>query len=152
IHLIVDSVYELPVAYSVTKASVPDINEAHHLMENIEESQPFILEKAEVMSGDKGYDDTKLIEHLWDTHEIKPVMDIRDMWKDGESTRLLGDHTNVVHNYKGNVFCYCPVTGKKREMANGGFEKDRKTLKKLCPAKQYGITCDGADECPIAQG
>lgn len=37
-------------------------------------------------------------------------------------------------------------------MANGGFEKDRGTLKKLCPAKQYGLTCEGAAECPEAQG
>src|SRR5690625_2561312 len=37
LHLIVDSVYELPVAYSVTKASVPDINEAHNLLGKIEE-------------------------------------------------------------------------------------------------------------------
>src|SRR5690625_5289858 len=37
-------------------------------------------------------------------------------------------------------------------MANGGLEKDRKTLKKLCPAKQYGLTCEGAAECPVIQG
>src|SRR5690625_1574594 len=37
LHLIVDSAYELPVAYSVTKASVPDINEAHNLLGKIEE-------------------------------------------------------------------------------------------------------------------
>ena len=35
-------------------------------------------------------------------------------------------------------------TGAQREVCVGGFEKDRKkhgTLKKLCPAKQYGIEC-----------
>jgi len=36
-------------------------------------------------------------------------------------------------------------------MANGGFEKDRNTLKKLCPAKQYGIICQGQEICPVAQ-
>lgn len=152
IHLIVDSVYELPMAYSVTKASVPDINAAHDLLKDIERNQPSLLENAETMSGDRGYDDTKLNVTLWDDHDIKPVIDIRDMWKDGEETRLLGDHENVVHNFKGNVYCHCPVTGKQREMANGGFEQDRDTLKKLCPAKQYGLHCEGAAECPIAQG
>jgi hypothetical protein len=39
-----------------------------------------------------------------------------------------------------------------REMANGGFEKDRNTLKKICPAKQYGITCQGQGTCPVVQG
>lgn len=152
LHLIIDSNYELPVAYSVTKASVPDINEAHHLLDDIQENQPYILENAESMQADKGYDDTKLYVRLWDSHKIKPVIDIRNMWKDGESTRLLGDWENVTYNVKGNVYCHCPLTGKEREMANGGFEKDRNTLKKLCPAKQYGIHCEGAAECPVIQG
>ncbi len=63
-----------------------------------------------------------------------------------------GDYKNVVHNFKGNVYCHCTVSNKQREMANGRFEKDRGTLKKLCPAKQYGLTCEGAAECPVAQG
>ncbi|MCJ7843686.1 transposase, partial [Lederbergia sp. NSJ-179] len=89
IHLIVDSTYELPMAYSVTKASVPDINAAHDLLDEIEKNRPSLLEQAEEMSGDRGYDDTKLIVKLWDDHGIKPVIDIRNMWKDGEETRLL---------------------------------------------------------------
>jgi len=152
IHLIVDSIYELPVAYSVTNASVPDINEAHNLLDEIEKTQSILLENAETMSGDKGYDDTELNMRLWDDYDIKSVIDIRNMWKDGEETRLLGDYDNVVHNYKGNVYCHCPLTGKQREMTNGGFEKDRNALKKLCPAKQYGLTCAGAEECPVRQG
>ena len=152
LHLIVDSVYELPVAYSVTKASVPDINAAHDLLDEIEKDRPSLLQRAEEMSGDRGYDDTKLHVRLWDDHGIKPVIDIRNMWKDGEETRLLGDYKNVVHDFKGSVYCYCPVSNKLREMANGGFEKDRNTLKKLCPARQYGIDCEGAHKCPVAQG
>lgn len=152
IHLIIDAVYELPVTYSVTKASVPDINEAHELLDKLEESQPSVLEKAEELSGDRGYDDTKLFVRLWDNDGIKPVIDIRNMWKDGDTTRLLGDLENVVYNYKGNVFCHCPKTGVQREMPNGGFEKDRHTLKKRCPAQQYGLTCAGQDQCPVRQG
>ena len=34
-------------------------------------------------------------------------------------------------------------------MANGGFEKDRGTLKYLCPAKQYGFNCKGCKKCPV---
>jgi hypothetical protein len=37
-------------------------------------------------------------------------------------------------------------------MCNGGFEKDRNMLKKLCPAKQYGVECKGQAQCPVAQG
>ena len=40
-------------------------------------------------------------------------------------------------------------------MCVGGFEKDRKergTLKKLCPAKHYGIECKYMNQCQIKQG
>jgi hypothetical protein len=74
------------------------------------------------------------------------------MWKDGEEEHLLSGRTKVTYNYKGNVYCYCPKTNTKREMANGGFEKDRNTLKKLCPASHYGITCKGQALCKVAQG
>ena len=152
LHLIVDATYELPVMFSLTKASEPDINEAHRLMKRMGEEQPALWETAETIAADKGYDDTKLVTTLWDQHQIKPVIDIRNCWKDGEETRLLSGKTNVVYNYKGNVYCVCPVTGTQREMACGGFEKDRNTLKKLCPAKQYGIECKGQAQCPVAQG
>jgi len=32
---------------------------------------------------------------------------------------------------------------KRREMVPGGFEKDRETLRYLCPAKYYGTECQG---------
>lgn len=152
LHLVVDATYELPVAYKVTKASASDTREGHALLEQMEEKQPDILRIAETWTGDKGYDDTKLIEKCWDQYQIKPVIDIRNMWKDGEETHLLSGKTNVTYNYKGNVYCYCSETNTRREMANGGFEKDRNTLKKLCPAKQYGIICQGQAVCPVAQG
>jgi len=150
--LIFDAAYELPVMFIVTNASESDINEAHRMLMQMEKKQPAVLETAETMAADKAYDDTKLITTLWDQYQIKPVIDIRNCWKDGEETRLLTGKTNVVYNYKGNVYCVCPETGKQREMGNGGFEKDRNTLKKLCPAKQYGIECKGAAQCPVAQG
>jgi len=61
---------------------------------------------------------------------------------------------NYIKSY-GTVFCYCMKTGERREMCVGGFEKDRKkqgTLKKLCPAKQYGLKCKYIDECTVKQG
>ena len=152
LHLIVDATVELPILFTVTKASEPDINEAHRLLEQMAQRQPEILQAAETLAADKGYDDTKLIKKCWDQHQIKPMIDIRNMWKDGDKTRLLSGRENVAYNFKGNVYCFCPETGTQREMANGGFEKDRNTLKKLCPAKQYGIECKGQAQCPVAQG
>lgn len=152
LHLIVDSNYELPVAYSVTRASVPDINEAHRMIDKLAEDRPEILNGCETMEADRGYDDGKLIVKLYDQYRIKPVIDIRNCWKDGEQTKQLPGFDDVVYNYKGNVYCYCEKTLEMREMCVGGFEKDRRTLKKLCPAKQYRICCQSMETCKVKQG
>lgn len=152
IHLIVDATHELPVTFHVTKASQAEAPRAHKLLAEMAQTQPEILKNCEVFLGDRGYDDGKLITLLWDKYQIKPVIDIRNMWKDSDKTRLLGKHSNVVHDYRGNIFCHCPETGTQRSMAYGGFEKDRATLKYRCPAKHYGITCKGRDSCPVAGG
>jgi len=152
LHLIIDATYELPIAFHVTKASKSESPQAHKLLGEMAQTQPEIIKACELFLGDKGYDDGKLITLLWDEYRIKPVIDIRNHWRDGEKTRLLGEHTNVVHDYQGNVYCYCPETGKQRDMAYGGFEKDRGTLKYRCPAKHYGINCKGVNVCPVASG
>jgi len=152
LHLVVDATYELPIAFKVTKASAADISEGHALLNQIEQKQAEILKAAETLAADKGYDDTKLIIKLWDDHAIKPVIDIRNCWKDGEKTKVLEGRENVVYDYKGTVSCVCPQTGKQREMANGGFEKSRNTLKKLCPAKQMDLECAGQAQCQVRQG
>lgn len=152
LHLIVDAVYELPVSFSVTKASVNDINEGHKLIDKLAEEQPEVMDRCEVLIADKGYDDTKLVMKLWDEHQVKPVIDIRNMWRDGERTRLLTGKENIVYDYKGTVFCYCPETNKRMEMAFGGFEKDREALKYRCPAQHYGIECKGMDQCCVTGG
>jgi hypothetical protein len=154
LHLIVDSTYELPVHYRVTRASNPEVKEAHGMIEDLNTTHPTLLRRCEKFTGDRGFDDTKLIVKLWDTYGIKPVIDIRNMWQDPDDTRLLGDHSNVCYDYKGTVYCYCPASPKKveREMPYGGFEKDRGTLKYRCPAQHYGITCRGIKSCPVASG
>lgn len=103
-------------------------------------------------AADKAYDDTKLIVKLWDDYRIKSVVDIRNMWKDGDATRLLTGKENIVYNYSGIVYCHCPGTSKRMEMAFGGFEKDRETLKYRCPAKHYGLECKGMKMCSAIGG
>lgn len=152
IHLLVDATYELPVAWTVTKASTADITEGPHLLETLHTHHLALLSSTAVLTADRGHDDTKFLTLCWDTYHIKPVIGIRNMWKIAEPTRPLPGYMNVTYNYCGQVFCHCPVTGVEREMTNGGFEKDRDTLKKGCPAQRAGVTCPGAAECPVAQG
>lgn len=95
------------------------------------------------------YDDSKLVTKLWEEYQIKPVIDIRNQWKDREETKQVKGQEDIVYDYKGKVSCYCSETGIKREMAYGGFEKDRDTLKYRCPARHYGLKCKGIDTCPV---
>ena len=145
--LVADTQYELPVAYSVTEASRSELKEAEELVEE----NPDIFERCRVLTADRGYDSGPFIEKLWEENGIKSVIDIRNFWRDSEDdTRLLGGWPNVVYNYRGEVFCYCPKSGQKREMSFGGFEKDRETLKYRCPSWQYeSVQCAGCEECPV---
>jgi len=151
IHLIVDADHELPVAYEVTKASKSEQPIMYELFDVLEKTQPQIIKNCEYAMGDKGYDGKSLIKKLWDKWGIKSVIDIRNMKKDGESSWQFNslDIKNITYNYKGEVFCYCPQKGNEHLMAFGGFEKERKSLKYLCPAKHYGIECKGRDKCPV---
>lgn len=152
LHLLVDALYELPVAFVVTKASASDVKEGHALIDRLAKEQPALVGRCEALLADKAYDDTKLIVKLWDEHLIKPVIDIRNQWRDGEETRVLAGKENIVYDYRGTVYCYCPRTNKRREMAYGGFEKDRESLKYRCPARHYGLACRGIKQCPAVGG
>lgn len=48
--------------------------------------QLVILMSAEPWAADKDYADDKWIARLWDRHHIKPVIDIRQMWKHAART------------------------------------------------------------------
>ena len=56
-----DATYELPVAFSVTKASVAEAPMAHELLDKLEDSHLKILDRCKYLDADRGYDDGKLI-------------------------------------------------------------------------------------------
>lgn len=147
LHLLVDTTYELPVGYKVTKATRADIEEMLPMAEEAKEKH--FGNDIDTLAGDKAYDSGHHNEALYDKHGIKPVIDIRNHWKDSEETKLLhADRAdNIVYDYKGTVYCYCPVSNERYELAYCGFEKDRKTLKYKCPSSVYGMACRGYDQC-----
>jgi transposase len=151
IHLISDALYELPIAYEVTKASVSEKKVMKSLVKDLSEKEPEIMERAGYFMGDKGFDSEELVSMLWDRYSIKPIIDIRNMWKDKDPTRVLNyvKYPNVCHDYKGTIYCHCPITSEVREMAYKGFEKKRNTLKYQCPKRAYGIACRGAKYCSV---
>jgi hypothetical protein len=148
VHLIVDVVYEMPLGWEVTRASVSDTTRLLPMMEELARKRAWVLERAEDMSGDRGYDSTENNRELQDQWRIKPIIDIRRDWKDGEETRpLFWDRVdNVVTDERGSVFC---VRGESETvpMAFCGFENNRGTLKYRCPAAAYGMECCERSSC-----
>jgi hypothetical protein len=149
LHLIVDANYELPVAFEVTKASTNEIPEGKKLIKQLDDKHPGILGRCEYLAADKGLDDTELNVMLWEQHGIKPLIDIRNCWQDGEKTRQVEGTRNVVYDYQGTVSCYDMRLGYRKPMAYAGFEAERGTLKYRCPARHYGCKCHWKDQCPI---
>lgn len=143
LHLIVDANYELPVAFEITKASRNEIPEAKQLIGRLKQKHPGILARCEYLAADKGLDDTALNVLLWDQHGIKPLIDIRNCWQDGEQTRQVEGPRNVLYDYRGTVSCYDMRLGHRKPMAYAGFESERGTLKYRCPARHYGCKCHG---------
>jgi len=81
--------------------------------------------------------------------ERHPAIDIRAMWKEPDETRVVPGTRNVVYDQQGTVYCHCPKTGCRRQMAYGGFENDRETLKYRCPAIHYKVDCAGRSRCGV---
>jgi len=151
IHLLVDTKYEMPIGYAVTRASASDTKHLLPLVEEVKKKHLEIYRDIDKAAADKGYDSEENCRRLYDEHGMKPVIDIRRMWRDKE-TKLLdpGCADNIVYDEVGTVYCICPKTGEQRSMSYGGFEKDRMALKYICPVKAYGLRCSGSDECEHA--
>ena len=148
LHLMVDSNYELPLAFSVDEASSSDMVNLLPLVDNLSENHPRIYEEVDKASADRGYDSALNKSKLFDEHNIKPIIDTRILKKEDKAQVLFGDKYDVfTFNEKGQVFCHCPKTEEQRELVSCGFEKDRGTLKFRCPAAYYEYECKGREEC-----
>ena len=82
LHLLIDATYELPIAYKVTKASCNEGKVMKNMLSILEKAQEAIITNINYALFDRGYDDEVLIKKLWDTYKIKPIIDIRNLWKD----------------------------------------------------------------------
>ena len=126
LHLIADATYEIPVAFSVTKASNSEQTETKKLLEEIEKVHKEWLEGCSYFLGDKGYDSGSIIRQL-EGKGITPIIDIRNCWKDGEETHQYRD-TNLVYNYKGTVW-YIEEDGSRTELLYRGYDKSTDSLR-----------------------
>lgn len=59
-------------------------------MKNLKQRHPALVEQAQELRADKGYDSEPNNRKLLRDHRVKPLIDIRSMWKEKE-TRLIDD-------------------------------------------------------------
>jgi hypothetical protein len=64
---------------------------------------------------------------------------------------MLAGFENVLYDYRGTVSSVSPKSGTQREMAYGGFERDRMTVKYRCPAQHYCYPCAGVGRCELGK-
>jgi hypothetical protein len=148
LHLLVDVEHEVALAYHVTDTKAGDNEEIEALVEQAEANLP--PDRIETLAYDKAADDIKVHEMLHE-HDIKPVIQNRSCWPDGDAERVLGGRIplHVVHDEAGTIFCCDTVSEPPvlRPMTDMGHEKDRGTLKYRCPARVEGFTCASDEKC-----
>jgi len=160
VHLLVDADYELPLAYTVTRASANDSPQLPKLLEQLDARHPKLLQQARYLSGDKAYDAASHNEALWETYRIKPVIDVRNCWNEQphQPRQLFPQQVDTIfYTAQGHVVCRCrdlPGAGNTPDpltnyepMAYQGFEADRGCLKYRCPAAARGVQCTQRHLC-----
>jgi hypothetical protein len=156
LHLIVDAVFELPVAYDVTRASEADSPHLMPMIESLGEKHPTLHERIETVAADKAYDDGADKAALWDEQEIVALIPPRDCYTNtqGERMRPLDPSRSdtIYIGPTGEVCCRIAPFEKEESKAFAtmefrGFEKDRDTLKFRCPAAAFGLQCRNRAAC-----
>jgi len=126
LHLIVDTKYELPIAYKVTKASNSEKIEMLNMIQEIAKTAPEIILELKYFLADKGYDYTKLIEYL-EEEDITPIIDICNMWQYGEKTKQYRN-TDLVYTYYGEVY-FVADKGEQLKLNYMGYDKNSESLR-----------------------
>ena len=121
LHLTGGTQHELPVAFSVEKASVSERKVLARDLAALLHDEPTLAERCREFSADRGYDQAELKRWLWDAHRIRPLIDIRLLWRGdwdapprrpGEPVMRPLDPSrvdNVLHTEQGRVFRRCPA-------------------------------------------
>jgi len=150
-HLLVDVKHEVVLAARITSAAGEGTGDSSVLPPLLDQAQEVLPEgRIQTLAFDKAADDQKTHALLHD-RGIKPLIEIRGMWKE-EAERKLPGHdgtSNVVHDEAGTLYCYDKVSAipVKHKMAYIGYEKERGTLKYRCPARHEGFTCPSDKKC-----
>lgn len=152
LHLLADAQYELPIAFEVTAASQADSPHLLPLVEQAAARHPALIDGAETLAADRGYDAGPIKAALFEEHGIAPLIPARDCWK-GQHQPLNPERSDALYVSPTGEVC-CKIRPFESEPAKAyaamqfqGFEADRQTLKFRCPAAAYGLTCQNQSAC-----
>ena len=149
-HVLVDSRYELPLAYQITTARPHDLPVGRSLLQQYAQQQPALYSSCELLTADRAYASVSFSSDLAQDG-ITTVIDIPMQWAEAEKPLL--DYDNLTYTEKGEVRCCCPVSGTVRVMSNVGYEASRDCVRKQCPARVYqGLVCPGEAQCRARRG
>jgi hypothetical protein len=148
LHLLVDVKHEVALAYEITDTKAGDGETLPKVLAQAEANLP--PERIKTLAYDKAAD-TNEVHELLSSHEIKPVIQNRQLWKE-EHERMLPGHdgnSNIVYDEAGTVYCYDRTSQPmvRHQMAYIGYEPERQTLKYRCPAKHEGWECPMSEIC-----
>jgi hypothetical protein len=132
-HIVCDVMTGLPMAYNVLAAN---IDEKKTMMGMLDNMSPVIISRMDTLSLDKGYDSTPMIQSIKNVG-ILPIVDIRNCWKNGDTTKQY-KNTNIVYDYKGNVY-YSDNNGEHHKMAYKGYDCQKNCLRYSYNGKTYKI-------------
>lgn len=148
LHLLVDVKHEVSLAYRITDSGTGDGETLPALIEQAQANLP--AERMRTLAYDKAAD-TNGVHAVLERARIKPLIQVRSLWKE-ESEKMLPGHdgnSNVVYDEAGTLYCYDRVSQPivRHPMAYTGYEQQRGTLKYRCPAVHEGWTCPSQSVC-----
>jgi hypothetical protein len=133
--LLVDAIYELPIAALLTTAKDNDGPHFPALWQKGKQTLPDLAERAESCALDKGYDENESHQLLW-AAGVRPLIPLRDQTAT-ENKVLLPESQQV-----------CP---RGDALRFDGYESARQALRydvpKTCPKRNGAGYCEFADEC-----
>ena len=135
LHLLIDAVYELPIAALLSTAKDNDGPHFEALWEKAKQNLPDLVERARSNALDTGYDEQKVHQLLW-ADRVVPLIPLRNQTL-AENKVLLPEGQQV-----------CP---RGDALRFDGYETARAALRygvpKTCPKRNGAGYCEFADDC-----
>ena len=82
LHLVADVEHEIPVWFEVEKASASEHPALAAGLAELFGKEPELAARCEDFCADRGLDGGPLKRRLWDVWEVRPLIDVREMWRE----------------------------------------------------------------------